>query len=123
MLTPNCIILTALIIAGIEDIRTREIHTCIFLLAYLALAIVNANIFYFIIPSCLALFFTGDNQLFGGADIDAVLLIGLSGNFTYTVYAIIAACIYALIVSIFLENKEEIPYVACLGMGFLTILI
>lgn len=116
--TSNLIILLILIITGIQDLKKREVQTLFFVFGYAVLAWINTNIFIFIIPMLLTMFVTKDNRFFGGADLDAVILIFLSGDIIISLSSIIYACIMAITMSLFIKNKKNIPYVFCLAAGY-----
>ena len=118
----------ALLITGYQDLKKREVHSIIFKLTFTLLLIIclyrnmtgidSITSLNFLVPTFILTFFTRDVKIFGGADIDAFLLIlgADPGKLSVTVGL---ACVMALTtVAAKVTDKDNIPFVTYLAIAY-----
>ena len=105
-----------LLINAISDWINRESYTITFFISYILIFLLTKDprIFIFIL---VTLFFSNDNEIMGGGDIDAGLLslytLGMSGFIPQLLIACILGILYRL-----LSLDEKIPFITMLCIGY-----
>ena len=109
-----------LAINGYADLRKRTSYTLVYLAAYLALYLLSPSIIP-IILAVVTFVFNRDNNIVGGGDLDAALLIaytlGISNGLKCALISCIAAIIFWMI-----KKDSEIPFITMLFIGYTVVM-
>lgn len=112
-----------LLISSIIDIKTRNVYL-INNLIILILALFNINndlidhLLALVIPSVLLVIYLLDNTLIGLGDIEFLYVSSFYLGYKGTIIELFIASIVGIIY-IFITNKEEIPFIPFLSIGFI----
>lgn len=112
-----------LLISSIIDIKTRNVYL-INNLIILILALFNINndlidhLLALVIPSVLLVIYLLDNTLIGLGDIEFLYVSSFYLGYQGTIIELFIASIVGIIY-IFITNKEEIPFIPFLSIGFI----
>jgi len=112
-----------LLISSIIDIKTRNVYL-INNLIILILALFNINndlidrLLALVIPSVLLVIYLLDNTLIGLGDIEFLYVSSFYLGYQGTIIELFIASIFGIIF-IFITNREEIPFIPFLSIGFI----
>ena len=115
------VVFAVLCINAICDFRKREVISLLFLLAAASGFFLGGNVVLCALTIVSVLVFKGIPGInIGGGDLDAILLV-FSAMRVKGVFALLIACVAAIIFYFASGRKKEIPFVFCLGIGYFIV--